>query len=288
MSLRWYSYGPPPGEPAPRAAVPPGTVVYAVGDIHGRADLLGRLLEGIRADSRRRRASRRVAVFLGDLINRGGQSRAVVDTLIDPGLPGFEIVAIKGNNEDALLRWIEGEGNPVLGAHWIDYGGATTLAEYGLATRPPRPRPAAELETMRWRSDELEDYGVGIPGLAGQDLPALEALRRAFIAALAGPHLDFFRNLRISHREGGYHFVHAGILPGVPLAAQQARDCMWIRRRFLDSALDHGAVIVHGHSIAPEPEVRRNRIGIDTGAYQSGVLTCLVLEGEERSFLQTT
>lgn len=284
MALRWSSFGPPPGSAAPRAATPDGTVVYAVGDIHGCDSLLRQILGGIRVDARLRPARRRVLVLLGDYVNRGAHSRAVIETLIDPGLPGFEVVALKGNNEDAMLRYLDGD--LAVGAHWLDYGGGTTLADYGLAAPAPPTRSPGDLEAMRWKADELDDYGVGIPGLAGQDVPALEALRRDFTAALAGPHDDFLRSLRVSHREGGYHFVHAGIVPGLPLEAQPERDCMWIRKRFLDSPLDHGAVIVHGHSIAPEPEVRANRIGIDTGAYKTGILTCLVLDGEERGFLQ--
>ena len=100
-------------------------------------------------------------------------------------------------------------------------------------------------------------------------------------------HLEFFRSLRVAYREGDYYFVHAGIRPGVPLEDQSDLDRMWIRQSFLDSEVDHGVVVVHGHSIAPVPEVRRNRIGIDTGAYRSRVLTCLVLEGSERAFVQT-
>lgn len=285
MGLLWRSFRPPPGGMLPRAATPAGTVVYAVGDIHGCARQLRLLLDGIRADARLRRAERRVAVFLGDYASRGPHNRSVIDMLVDPGLPDFEVIALKGNGEDAMLRWLDGDA--VLGAHWLDYGGDTTLAAYGLRAPAPQ-RSAEELERLRWMADELDDYGVGLPGLAGQDLAALEALRRDFAAALSGPHGDFFRSLRVSHREGGYFFVHAGIVPGVPLEAQPARDCMWIRRRFLDSALDHGAVVVHGHSIAPAPDIRPNRIGIDTGAYQTGILTCLVLDGEERSFLQAS
>ena len=285
MALRWRDYGPPPGGGSPQAATPEGTVVYAIGDIHGCADLLHEILDGVRGDASRRPARRRVLVVLGDYASRGPRNRAVIDTLMAPGLPGFEMVALKGNGEDAMLRYLDGDLS--IGAHWFDYGGDTFLADYGLAV-PVRPvRRAQDLEALRWRADELPDYGVGLPGLAGQDVPAIEALRCDLEATLAGSHLDFFRGLRVFHREGGYLFVHAGIVPGLPLDEQPERDCMWIRRRFLDSELDHGAVIVHGHSISAEPQVRANRIGIDTGAYQTGVLTCLVLDGEERGFLQT-
>jgi serine/threonine protein phosphatase 1 len=122
---------------------------------------------------------------------------------------------------------------------------------------------------------------------AAHDDDSLEALRRRFSHALPADHLGFFRSLSVAHDEGGYRFVHAGVRPGVPLSAQSDADQLWIRRPFLESERDHGAVVVHGHSIAPEVQVRRNRIGIDTGAYRSGVLTCLVLEGASRVLLQT-
>ena len=285
MSLRWADYRPPAGSRRPQAATPPGTVVYAIGDIHSRSDLLRQILEGIRIDSRARQARRRVLVFLGDYINRGSDARAAIDLALEPGLAGFEVVALKGNNEDLLLRFLDGDLS--VGVHWLDFGGSETVADYGVAVARRGGPGEAELEEMRWQAENLDDYGVRVPGLEGQDVAALEALRRDFAAALAGPHMEFFRALRVAHREGGYYFVHAGVVPGVPLEAQPALDRMWIRKRFLDSPLDHGAVIVHGHSISAEPQVRHNRIGIDTGAYQSGVLTCLVLDGAERAFLQT-
>lgn len=284
MTLRWRSCPRPAGSAVPRPATPPGTVVYAVGDIHGRADLLAQLLAGIRADSRHRRAQRRVAVFLGDYVNRGPECRAVVDLLLTPGLEGFEVVCLMGNVEQAMLRYLDGE--MAIAINWLEYGGIETAAAYGVACPLPRRRDEHLLEAMRWQDSYQDAYGATMPPQP-EEVSSLDALRHALTAALPPAHLAFFRGLRTMWHEGGYCFVHAGIVPGVPLAEQAARDCMWIRRRFLDSELDHGAVIVHGHSISPEPEVRPNRIGIDTGAYKSGVLTCLVLDGEERSFLQT-
>ena len=284
MSLRWRSCPRPAGSAVPRAATPDGTVVYAVGDIHGRADLLRELLDGIRHDARLRPAQRRVLVTLGDYVNRGPECRAVVDLLLAPGLGGFEFVSLMGNVEQAMLRYFDGE--MAIAINWLEYGGIETAAAYGVACPLPRRRDEHSLEAMRWHDDYQDAYGATMPPQP-EEIDGLEALRHALAAALPPEHLAFFRGLQTMWREGGYCFVHAGIVPGLPLDAQPARDCMWIRRRFLDSALDHGAVIVHGHSIAPEPEVRHNRIGIDTGAYKSGVLTCLVLDGAERSFLQT-
>jgi len=284
MTLRWRSCPRPAGSTVPRPATPPGTVVYAIGDIHGRADLLARLLAGIRADSRHRRAQRRVVVFLGDYVNRGPECRAVVDLLQAPGLEGFEVVCLMGNVEQAMLRYLDGE--MAIAINWLEYGGIETAAAYGVACPLPRRRDEHLLEALRWQDSYQDAYGATMPPQP-EEVLSLEALRHELTVALPPTHLAFFRGLRTMWREGGYCFVHAGVVPGVPLADQAARDCMWIRRRFLDSDLDHGAVIVHGHSISPEPEVRPNRIGIDTGAYKSGVLTCLVLDGEERSFLQT-
>ena len=282
MSLRQVACE-PVSESLPRT--PQNTVVYAIGDIHGCSGLLQEIVDGIRSDARDRKASRRVLVFLGDYVNRGSCSRAVVELARDPGLPGFEIAALKGNNEDLLLRFLE--GNLSVGAHWLDYGGAETLHSYGLTVANPRARDPAELDELRWRSETLPDYGVSSAVPQAEEKACLEELRREFEARLPQSHLEFLRSLRIGHREGDYYFVHAGIRPGVPLDEQTDPDRMWIRQSFLDSDADHGAVVVHGHSIAAAPEVRRNRIGIDTGAYLSGILTCLVLEGSERMFLQT-
>jgi len=285
MSLRRVACEPASVSRGPVPITPQDTVIYAIGDIHGSSDLLWKIIEGIRIDSWGRRAGRRVAVFLGDYVNRGSDSRAVVELALDPGLPGFEIVTLKGNNEDLLLRFLD--GNLSVGAHWLDYGGVETMSHYGMVIANPHRREPAELEALRWRSESMPDYGVSTVEPQGPDRTALEQLRRSFAATLPRRHLEFFRSLRVAHREGDYYFVHAGIRPGVPLEGQTDLDRMWIRQSFLDSDADHGAVVVHGHSIAPAPEVRHNRIGIDTGAYRSGVLTCLVLDGAERAFLQT-
>lgn len=236
---------------------PPDTVIYAIGDIHGRYDLLAAITERIAADAAQRSARRRILVCLGDYVSRGIDSRRVVEMLLEPPPEGFERVTLKGNHEDLLLRYLAGELDA--GRHWFDYDGQDTLA----------------------------DYGVDIPDRQARDDANLALLRQRFEAALPQAHLEFFRSLRINYRAGGYYFVHGGVRPGVPLDRQSPHDCMWIRATFLNSEADHGAVVVHGHSIREQPELRPNRIGIDTGAYRSGVLTGLVLEGSTRVFLQT-
>jgi serine/threonine protein phosphatase 1 len=236
----------PPGVPA-------GTRVYAVGDIHGRFDLLGFLLRRIEADLADAPA-RRVVVFLGDYVDRGPQSADVLDRLCRPLPGGAEGVFLKGNHEDLMAGFLAGDGDA--GAAWLANGGAATLESYGIDAPPIFASP------------------VALDGLAAR-------LRRA----MAPAHRRFLDGLALSYALGDYLFVHAGVRPGRPLGEQDPRDLMWIRGPFLDSSADFGAVVVHGHSVSAEPEVKPNRIGIDTGAYRSGRLTCLVLEGTTRRFL---
>lgn len=236
---------------------PPDTTLYAIGDIHARVDLLAALQERIAQDARQRETRRKVVVYLGDYGSRGEDSPGVVD-LLQGWLPeGFQRVALKGNHEDMLLRFIDGD--LAAGRHWFEHGGLDTLAHYGVAIHDRRAR----------------------------DDRSLALLRERFAAALPTTTLEFFRSLPVRYTAGNYCFVHGGVRPGVPLAQQTDHDCMWIREPFLDSDADHGAIIVHGHSINAQPVVRPNRIGIDTGAYRSGVLTCLALDGGGHAFLQT-
>lgn len=236
---------------------PPDTVIYAIGDIHGRDDLLAAIHDQIASDVAGRSASQRQVVYLGDYVSRGAASRRVVDRVLAWLPDDFTRVTLKGNHEDLLLRFLAGDLEA--GSHWFDYGGLDTLA----------------------------GYGVAIAHREARDSKNVAALRDQFEARLPPAHLAFFQSLRISHRAGDYCFVHAGVRPGVPLARQEDHDQMWIRRAFLDSDADHGAIIVHGHCISSRPEIRPNRIGIDTGASQSGVLTCLVLDGATAGFLHT-
>ncbi|HEY4135438.1 MAG TPA: metallophosphoesterase family protein [Alphaproteobacteria bacterium] len=237
------------------ARAPEGLRLYAIGDIHGRLDLLQGLHELIRDDAERAGATHRRVVYLGDYIDRGLESRQVVDFLLDAPLEGFESVYLKGNHEQALLQFLD---DPMVGPNWFFFGGDATLYSYRVAGAAP-----------------------------GIDTGRLAKIQEAFRETLPARHLDFYRALTLQHRAGDYLFVHAGIRPGVPAERQVESDLLWIRDEFLDSTADHGAVVVHGHTIMPEPVVRPNRVGIDTGAYASGHLTCLVLDGEERRFLQT-
>jgi len=244
-----------------RPSAPTDARIYAIGDIHGRADLLDALMEQIAEDTKTRplagASARKVLVFLGDYVDRGDQSRDVIERLCDfpqIGFEDFEVHFLKGNHEDFLVQFLD------TGDHsdsWLINGGRETLESYGI------------------------DAGLIYVG------EALAELRKQFDDALPDSHLDFFRSLELSHLEGDYLFVHAGVRPGVAIDAQDALDLMWIRGDFLSSDADFGKVVVHGHTVQPEPQIHPNRIGIDTGAYYSERLTALVLEGSERRFLQT-
>lgn len=240
---------------APAAEVAAGSCIYAIGDIHGRADLLEALHRAILDDAVRRPAPRKVIVYIGDYVDRGEESRRVLDILLDGQPAGFNHIHLRGNHEDSLLQFL---ADPTVGPHWVQFGGDATLYSYGVRP-PPRQAPVGEFERAR----------------------------QQFTEALPARHRQFLEDLRHTHVEGDYFFAHAGVRPGIPLIGQRPADLLWIRDDFLRSEVSHGKVVIHGHSIRPEPDVRWNRIGIDTGAFASGRLTCLVLEGAERAFLQT-
>ncbi len=238
-----------------RPRVGDDTVVYAIGDMHGRADLLADLHRLITADVGGRRESRRLVVYLGDYVDRGPDSRQLIDLLLDQPLAGFEAVHLKGNHEDFMLRFLAGENEMGLG--WLMNGAVETLASYGIAA--PVFATGAELDD----------------------------LRRELIERLPARQRAFLDQLKLIHMEGDYAFVHAGIRPGLPLDRQAETDLLWIRERFLDWTGRHDKVVVHGHTISRSPELRPNRIGIDTGAFATGVLTALVLAGEAQDFIRT-
>ena len=243
----------------PPYRVPQGTRVYAVGDIHGRADLLATLRKKIVKDARKapRRAGieRKVVVYLGDYVDRGPDSFGVIEMLLDEPLAGFEEIYLKGNHEDYMAKFLIGDGD---GLGWLFNGAENTIASYGV-------------EPGDWMDFKPEK---------------LRALRAELFEAIPERHRDFLDRLALRHAEGGYLFVHAGIRPEVPLAAQDDEDLMWIREDFLDSEADHQARVVHGHTISWTPEILPNRIGIDTGAFVSGVLTALVVEGAETRIIK--
>ena len=252
-----------PTEFQPRVA--PGTRVWAVGDIHGRDDLLAELLAVIARDGRRAPETRKLVVFLGDYIDRGPDSPGVIERLMAGPPPGFEWICLRGNHEQQMLAFLD---DPAAEAAWLRNGGLATLAAYG---------GYAGMGGMASRFKEALSEPDG-----------LSLLRDLLERVLPSWHRDFMAGRPLSHREGDYLFVHAGIRPGRAIDRQELEDLLWIRRPFLDSTVDFGVMVVHGHTIVQRPEVHRRRIAIDTGAWRSGRLTALVLAGHERGFLGTS
>ena len=246
-------FGAVDARPAPRGAE--GYRAYAVGDVHGRLDLLDQLLAKIEADIAGRAPSQNLVVFLGDLIDRGPQSSGVVERLRTWQPSDATPIFLCGNHEEVLLRVLAGE--PTILADWLRFGGAECLASYGLS-------PA-----LLMQQSEQE---------------ALAEIK----AAIPPEHQAFLADFADTFRFGDYLFVHAGIRPGVEVAAQAKMDLRWIREQFLDDPTDHGYVVVHGHTISAGVEERANRIGIDTGAYRTGRLTAVAIEGAQRWYLDTT
>jgi serine/threonine protein phosphatase 1 len=245
----------PAAVPESPAAVPEGWLVYAVADIHGEAGLLCRMLAAIRSDAGSHPPARTLVVFLGDYIDRGPDSWGVLERLTGDPLPGMAVRFLLGNHEAVMLDFLAGGA---VGAEWLRFGGLETLASYGIAA-------------------------VGAPTPA-----RLAQLRDELAARLPPRHAAFLQGLEQSCTVGDYAFVHAGIRPGRPLEAQIPEDLLWIREPFLSDPRLHGPVIVHGHTVTPAPEQRPNRIGLDTGAYATGVLTALRLEGTDQRFLQVS
>jgi serine/threonine protein phosphatase 1 len=244
----WSKRGP---EPATRSSVPAGHYVVAIGDVHGRLDLLEMLWRQIDAASRLSSARRRTLIFLGDYIDRGLHSAHLIDRLLE-GFPGFDTIYLKGNHEETLLQFLV---DPSIGDVWRNFGGLETLSSYGVVHAPGKS----------WAETRSE-----------------------LAAAIPKAHIDFLKNLKLHVSVGDYLFVHAGIKPRVLLEEQREFDLLWIRDEFLDSDVNFGRVVVHGHTPTETPDIRPNRIGIDTGAYMTGKLTALILEDRSREFLWTT
>jgi serine/threonine protein phosphatase 1 len=237
-------------------SIPDGIRLYAVGDIHGRLDLLTQLLAMIGEMESISPADRAILVFLGDYIDRGPNSRGVIE-LLRIGLPErFEPVFLRGNHEEMMLQTLQ---SPEYFDFWALNGGIATARSYGL--------------------DIAQDTPI-------RDLDSV-AICRELADAVPQSHKDFVQALPIKAEAGDYLFVHAGVRPGVPIEAQTDRDCLLIRNEFLTHQGDFGKVIVHGHTPVPEPESLHNRIGIDTGAFHTGRLTAVCLEERSRRFIST-
>lgn len=227
---------------------------YAIGDIHGRLDLLDNILTQIVEDLAARPIAAAYIVLLGDLIDRGPASAGVVERLRTLAHPGATLVFLMGNHEEFLLNVLAGDAGSL--DDWLRFGGRECVESYGL---DPRRLIAAE-----------EPVAIGL---------VREAIPQS--------HRSFISSFVDSFSFGDYLFVHAGIRPGVALDKQAPHDLRWIREPFLSDRSFHGAMVVHGHSISDGIDERPNRIGIDTGAYSTGVLTALVVDGDDRRFLQS-
>ncbi len=241
-------------DPHPTPVMVEGVRVYAIGDVHGRLDLLLELRERIKEDLAEHPVDHAIEVYLGDYIDRGPASREVLEHFITSRPVCNERICLKGNHEQTLLDFLD---DPDCLKHWARYGGMSTMRAYGISEGNPMTSAACQ------------------------------GIHRQFTAAFPRAHRTFCENLPTSASFGDYFFAHAGVRPGIPLDAQDDHDLMWIRREFLTSKKFHGKLIVHGHTPAKQPEVRTNRINIDTRAYDTGILTCLVLEDEAQGLIAT-
>lgn len=241
---------------APRTAHgKPGARAYAIGDVHGCLEHLDALLEKIGADMASRPALPTYLLFLGDLIDRGPHSAQVIDRVIALGDTALDVVCLKGNHEEFLLRALDGEEGVI--HDWLDFGGRECVASYGLA------------------GDQL----AALP-----ERQAIERLR----AIIPARHRQFLADCPDSFRFGDYLFVHAGIRPGLPIDLQRASDLRWIREPFLSDRADHGFVVVHGHTIEESIVARPNRVCLDTGVFRTGVLSAVAIEDDRREIIQVT
>ena len=232
-----------------------GQLIYAIGDIHGRADLLQNLLDLIDKDAESY-SGKKIIIFLGDYVDRGFQSRQVIDTIISERLANYDVYCLKGNHEEAMLQFL---ADPEFGPRWAAYGGRETLVSYGV--RPPRNQT---------RKDDWQEVHANL------------------VAALPQEHEQFLLRLLPSLKIGQYGFVHAGLRPGIPFEDQSERDLYWIRDEFLKDQKPLDVIAVHGHTPVDKPFWDHRRINVDTGAYISGRLTAVRLETNTVAFLSTS
>ena len=229
---------------------------YAVGDIHGRLDLIQPLISKIEKDISQHPEDKPILIFLGDYIDRGPDSKGVIDTLISLKKK-YECVFLKGNHEDILLMFLK---DAKKGPLWLINGGIETLKSYGI------------------KQISEEDKKNNYPELQNQ-----------LLKKIPKNHISFFKStLQLTYEIKDYLFVHAGVRFNTPINKQKKQDLLWIREPFLSEDTNFEKIIVHGHSInEKDPEIKSNRIGIDTGAYYTDILTCFVIAGDKTYFLNT-
>jgi serine/threonine protein phosphatase 1 len=240
--------------PQRRCQIPAGQRLYAIGDIHGRLDLLDVLLGKIAADNVARTPAHMTLIFLGDLPDRGPDSKGVIDRLIALNASVQECIFLAGNHEELMIRMAEGDR--AIAPVFHRAGGRETLISYGVS------------------ADAYDSWDF-------------DAVSEAAMNAIPQAHVDFLKSFTDWHRVGDYVFVHAGLRPGFAVEDQDVQDLRWIKTEFTKSPVDHGAMIIHGHSITDGVDEQPNRIGLDTGAYYSGVLTAMGFEADARWVLQT-
>ena len=234
--------------------VPDDNRIYCIGDVHGRHDLLSEIIDQIKNDINGY-SGKILMVFLGDYIDRGMHSKEVIDFLIKNSIAGVEYIFLRGNHEQTMLDFLLMDS---VGRSWINYGGLATLASYGVKVN-------------------------GIPG----DAEGYVRIQQDLKARLPDKHLAFIESTQFYYEFGSYFFVHAGVYPRLPLSKQLPEDMLWIRDEFLSSRKRFEKIIVHGHTVVEQAEILPHRIGIDTGAYTTGILTCLVLQNDQQRLLKT-
>ncbi len=236
-------------------SAPEGQRIYAIGDIHGRSDLLDELLEKIAGDDRARgSASSKRLIFLGDYVDRGPDSKGAVARVKAMKESDDHVTCLKGNHEEMLIRTCRGDRRTA--GVFARNGGRETALSYGI--------------------DE-----------AAYDAADLGELTELMAAHVPEDHIRFLAGLVDWVEAGDYLFVHAGIRPGIPIEEQDTSDLRWIRSEFTEYRGNLGAMVIHGHTITEHPDEQVNRIGIDTGAYATGCLTAIGLEGPDRWFVST-
>ena len=256
VKLKWLRRASRSEEQATPPSIPRGQRVYAVGDIHGRADLLAGLLALIQRDmGEALPATNFTLVFLGDYVDRGFDSPGVIELLQPLDLPKTKLICLKGNHEEVFMKFLQ---DVSFGPSWFAIGGDATALGYGVKIPPEFIGP----KKFAYAQNELRK-------------------------TVPWHHIEFLVNLHLSFSLGDYYFVHAGVRPNLPLDRQHPSDLLWIRDEFLSWEGGFEKVVVHGHSLTHVPVAGRYRIGIDTGAYATNLLTCLVLEGQEQRFLTT-
>lgn len=233
--------------------LPDNMCIYAVGDIHGRADLLHQLHHLISEDAEKYPNHQHIIIYLGDYIDRGHASKQVIDKLLHPALNNFHSIYLRGNHENMLIEFLNDRS---LGELWFMNGGLETLKSYNISL--------SVLNELNYQK-----------------------LKDLLLEKLPPEHVTFFQTLKTHHIEGSYFFCHAGINPNNPLDNQSDDDLMWIRDPFLRSKKEFGKIIVHGHTVSQKPTLLPNQIGVDTGAVFTDHLTCVVLTNEAPYFLST-